>query len=571
MANEDLVQGAIDIGNGYVLLCARDQYRYTLVGVLKATIQTATGATTIKQWARLQLPNGQIAHSAWKEKQKAPGKVRISRMVQYEYGEVQYFFQHNARTFALLSIFSPPDDYIWRESFSTLWVCSYMGDSNLRVIDVGIITAVVSMQPFPVCVGEVDWGRWFVVEKAGLDDALGNQTYSELHTRWIKAMSELDAEKRVNSVLQASSTTYQAALSNRMFNSASEVNMPPTASSRGLLKVKSPLSPVRHEECSEVRFYSLGDWEQYKKERLEAGEVYSKLAFLEDIHSHPVSKSHRREMTCVLHECFNELHAAKADPPTWGKKRESTGEYTCQQLLKKCEEFRYCQDSRYKANLFASIKYPDWSRDSQGTGWLKRYLSHDLDEGNQSGAAWVAPNIYYDEPSAKASTLPTLYATGLDLPQQDLGNSILATNNVDIVVAEQPCDPAPTANTSDTSDTPDACSEKPAQLDQQLKPQQLIKRVPAGAAATTVPSPTISIRTSPAKLIWWCWFTWIATTKKRTPVKPNSSSTLRNLYLIDYIKYYPDTTAAEYKVVWDSLVSAEVKQEYTQQRKPDVV
>ncbi len=29
--------------------------------------------------------------------------------------------------------------------------------------------------------------------------ASGNQTYSELHTRWIKAMSELDAEKYVSS------------------------------------------------------------------------------------------------------------------------------------------------------------------------------------------------------------------------------------------------------------------------------------------------------------------------------------------------------------------------------------
>ncbi len=69
-----------------------------------------------------------------------------------------------------MSIFSPPDDDIRRESFSTLWVCSYRGDGNLRVVDVGIITAVVSMQPFPVRIGEIDQGRWFVVEKAGLDD-----------------------------------------------------------------------------------------------------------------------------------------------------------------------------------------------------------------------------------------------------------------------------------------------------------------------------------------------------------------------------------------------------------------
>ena len=33
----------------------------------------------VTRWARLQLPNGQIAHSAWKEKEKA--KVQITRNV----------------------------------------------------------------------------------------------------------------------------------------------------------------------------------------------------------------------------------------------------------------------------------------------------------------------------------------------------------------------------------------------------------------------------------------------------------------------------------------------------------
>ena len=33
----------------------------------------------VTRWARLRLPNGQIARSAWKEKEKA--KVRISRNV----------------------------------------------------------------------------------------------------------------------------------------------------------------------------------------------------------------------------------------------------------------------------------------------------------------------------------------------------------------------------------------------------------------------------------------------------------------------------------------------------------
>lgn len=126
-------------------------------------------------------------------------------------------------------------------------------------------------------------------------------------------------------------------------------------------------------------------------------------------------------------------------------------------------------------------------------------------------SAWIAPDIYYNEPSAEASKPPTSYATGIDLPQQNLGNSIPETNDVDITAAEQPRqptkgnvhsltfnpgDPAPTAN---TINTPDTRSEKPVQPDQQLKPRQLVKRVPA--AAITLPSPTISIRTGPAKLI----------------------------------------------------------------------
>jgi hypothetical protein len=35
----------------------------------------------LRRWARLRLPNGQIARSAWKEKQKALDKVRMARNV----------------------------------------------------------------------------------------------------------------------------------------------------------------------------------------------------------------------------------------------------------------------------------------------------------------------------------------------------------------------------------------------------------------------------------------------------------------------------------------------------------
>jgi hypothetical protein len=72
-----LPRGSIDLGNGFVLLRARDEYRYQLYGVAGRTIRgflerrngPLPGALSVR-WARLRLPNGQIARSAWKECQK---------------------------------------------------------------------------------------------------------------------------------------------------------------------------------------------------------------------------------------------------------------------------------------------------------------------------------------------------------------------------------------------------------------------------------------------------------------------------------------------------------------------
>jgi len=36
---------------------------------------------SVVRWARIRLPNGQIARTAWKEKLKRLGRVRMARMV----------------------------------------------------------------------------------------------------------------------------------------------------------------------------------------------------------------------------------------------------------------------------------------------------------------------------------------------------------------------------------------------------------------------------------------------------------------------------------------------------------
>jgi hypothetical protein len=80
------------LGNGYVLLRAReDTARFMKDAesqVLKLYLQDICGVNTpqnwspkIARWARLRLPNGQVARSAWKEKLRPLEKVRMARNV----------------------------------------------------------------------------------------------------------------------------------------------------------------------------------------------------------------------------------------------------------------------------------------------------------------------------------------------------------------------------------------------------------------------------------------------------------------------------------------------------------
>lgn len=84
-----LPHGSFDIGNGYTLLCAKDEtprqiseaeavaFCHYLV-MQDGLIDMNHTSMKLTRWARLRLPNGQIAHSAWKENMKPLDRVHIS-------------------------------------------------------------------------------------------------------------------------------------------------------------------------------------------------------------------------------------------------------------------------------------------------------------------------------------------------------------------------------------------------------------------------------------------------------------------------------------------------------------
>lgn len=85
--------GAINLNEGYALLRAKDnvdrkaenQERTALLHffsqIAGEIVTNNTTVVKVRKWARLLLPNGQIARSAWKEKLKPLEQVRMSRNV----------------------------------------------------------------------------------------------------------------------------------------------------------------------------------------------------------------------------------------------------------------------------------------------------------------------------------------------------------------------------------------------------------------------------------------------------------------------------------------------------------
>ncbi|KAJ7020029.1 hypothetical protein C8F04DRAFT_1197122 [Mycena alexandri] len=179
-----LPRGSVDLGAGFVLLRARDEHKHHIDGeagrVIREYLEEVgkgriSGDLVVARWARLRLPNGQIARSAWKEKRKALNKVRMARNVKtlidgkYEIGEVQYYLRASLRgeicALALIDFYSQPCPDLLKRSFETLWSCTFEPEADLRLIPVESIVSVVAMVPHQYA-GQ---RRFFLVEKPGLE------------------------------------------------------------------------------------------------------------------------------------------------------------------------------------------------------------------------------------------------------------------------------------------------------------------------------------------------------------------------------------------------------------------
>ena len=76
-----LPKGAVDVGEGYIMLRPRDKYPAEIPGPLAEVLTQAINTSRIRRWGRAHLPNGQVARSLWSEQRRTSQKVRISRNI----------------------------------------------------------------------------------------------------------------------------------------------------------------------------------------------------------------------------------------------------------------------------------------------------------------------------------------------------------------------------------------------------------------------------------------------------------------------------------------------------------
>ncbi|KIL54551.1 hypothetical protein M378DRAFT_18778 [Amanita muscaria Koide BX008] len=167
-----LTRGAQPIGDGYVLLTAHDEEERLVRDVMQINAlinfftqhgkpeRISDGKFSLERWARLCLPNGQIARCAWKEIEN--GLTRNSRNVKFRddgsthFGEVLYYFQTKIvneekeplGTYAMVSVYGKADANLLSKSSHTLRIIHYKGSEDLRIIKAKSITSVVALFPF---------------------------------------------------------------------------------------------------------------------------------------------------------------------------------------------------------------------------------------------------------------------------------------------------------------------------------------------------------------------------------------------------------------------------------------
>ena len=178
-------------------------------------------------------------------------------------------------------------------------------------------------------------------------------------------------------VEKLSLTVHTRSLAAHSIQAALPVELTSTHTTKKVLDVPAPLEQLDVAEYPYIQFWYLNDWTHFKSKKSDAGKSFHKLQFIEDEDGEPVSPDRLAKMTKTAKELWNELYSARSDPATWSKKLHSNSQYFARTMQLEYPEFRYC-DGNWKADAFATIRFPDWNRADRSSGVLSREFKFKL-------------------------------------------------------------------------------------------------------------------------------------------------------------------------------------------------
>jgi hypothetical protein len=151
----------------------------------------------------------------------------------------------------------------------------------------------------------------------------------------------------------------------------------PTKTETTSLTIPQQLESYDQDDYPDVPFWHEADWTSYSDKQRDGGNNIAKLHFLTEEDGDQVSERRIKEMMEHAKQAWTQLYYHRLDPSSWKKKSEDAMRYFNTIMKTKFPEFRYC-DGDWKVEKFATIKYPDWNRNTREKGVLSRksYLIH---------------------------------------------------------------------------------------------------------------------------------------------------------------------------------------------------
>ena len=131
-------------------------------------------------------------------------------------------------------------------------------------------------------------------------------------------------------------------------------------------------SGLSRSDYIDVHFWTRTQWTDYYTQQENIGCPPSRTDFVEDKHGERANSTYKRTITSTVNALLNQLHFDGLDPPTWSKHNMQVANYMVDNLVAKYEEFRLCDDGRWKALDFVKQKFPDWNKNSRASGKLIR-------------------------------------------------------------------------------------------------------------------------------------------------------------------------------------------------------